>query len=88
MVGNRQTALQRLAGYDPATVRAFLLSETENPVDKNAIAVFVGVNFGKKFYKLGYIPASDTGIAAAVRGKASIRVLPGDIHGARLTLAV
>jgi hypothetical protein len=87
-VGNRQIALQRLAGYDPATVRAFLLPEPTNPVDKSAIAIMCGVNGGRGYFKLGYIPASETAKAAAIRGRASIKVLAGDIHGARLTLAV
>ena len=51
-------------------------------------AVMCGVQNGRGYYKLGYIPSSDTGIAAAVRGRVSIRVLAGDIYGARLTLAV
>jgi len=87
MAGSRQEALRRLANYEPAQVHAFLMQEPENPVDKNAIAVMVGVQGGKNYYKLGYIPASETAKAAAVRGRVSIRVLPGDINGARLTLA-
>ena len=87
MAGNRQEALRRLAQYEPSQVRAFLMPEPENKFD-NAIAVMVGVQNGRGLYRLGYIPASDTAKAAAVRGRASIRVLPGDINGARLTLAV
>jgi hypothetical protein len=86
--GNRQEALRRLASYAPDQIRAFLMPEPENPVDKNAIAVMCGVNGGKGYYKLGYIPANETAKAAAVRGRASIKVLAGDIRGARLTLAV
>jgi hypothetical protein len=48
----------------------------------------VGVNGGKGYYKLSYIPASETAKAAALRGRASIKVLAGDIRGARLILAV
>jgi len=88
MAGNRQQALSRLASYAPDQIRAFLMPEPENKFDRNAIAVMVGVQYGKKYYKLGYIPASETAKAAAIRGKASIRVLSGDINGARLTLAV
>jgi hypothetical protein len=88
MVGSRQEALRRLATYEPTQVRAFIMPEPENPVDVNAIAVMVGVNGGRGYYKLGYIPASETAKAAAVRGRASIKVLAGDIRGVRLTLAV
>jgi len=88
MVGSHQEALRRLATYEPAQVRAFLLPEPTNPVDKNAIAVMVGVQNGRGLYRLGYIPASETAKATAIRGRVSIRVLPGDINGARLILAV
>jgi hypothetical protein len=87
-VGSRQEALRRLNAYNPADVRAFLMPEPENPVDGNAIAVMVGINGGKGFYKLGYVPASNIGIAAVLRGRASIRVIGGDIHGARLILGI
>ena len=86
--GNRQEALRRLAAYNPAQVRAFLVPEKDNPVDPAAIAVMVGVQNGSGYYRLGYVPASDTCIAAIVRGRASIKVLAGDIYGARLALAV
>jgi len=88
MQGSRQEALRRLANYAPDQVRTFLMPEPENQFDKNAIAVMVMVQGGRGVYKLGYIPATDTAKAAAVRGKASIRVLPGDINGARIQLAV
>ena len=86
--GNRQEALKRLSTYAPEAIRTFLVPEPNNPVDANAIAIMVMVQNGRGAYRLGYVPVRDTGIAVAVRGKASIRVLPGDIHGARLTLAV
>jgi hypothetical protein len=86
--GNRQEALKRLAAYNPAQVRAFLLPETSNPVDGNALAVMVGVNGGRGYYKLGYVPVADTAKAAATRGRVSIRVLQGDIYGVRVALAV
>ena len=88
MQGSRQEALRRLAKYDPSQVRTFLMPEKENPVDKNAVLVMVGINGGKNYYKLGYIPASDTGIATAIRGKATIKIIGGDIQGARLTLTL
>ena len=88
MAGNRQEALRRLNAYEPALVRTFLMPEPENKFDPHAIAIMVGVNCGKGYYKLGYIPASETAIAIAVQGRVSIRVLPGDINGARIQLAV
>jgi hypothetical protein len=93
-VGSRQEALRRLAGYDPAQVRAFIMPEPENPADRNAMAVMVMVQGKSGVYKLGYIPAKETAKAAAVRGKASIRIVSGEwgfnqrTFGARLTLAV
>jgi hypothetical protein len=95
MVGSRQEALRRLPQYEPAQVRAFLMPEPENSADKNAIAVMVGVQYGKGYYKLGYIPASETAKVAAIRGKVSIRVVSGTwgfsgrtTFGGRVTLAV
>jgi hypothetical protein len=94
-VGSRQEALRRLTQYEPAQVRAFLMPEPENGVDKNAIAVMCGINGGTGYYKLGYIPASETAKAAALRGKVSIRVVSGTwgfsgrtTFGGRVTLAV
>jgi len=77
MAGNRQEALRRLANYAPDQVRAFLMPEPENKFDSNAIAVMVMVQGGPGVYKIGYIPASETAKAAAVRGNASIRVVCG-----------
>ena len=88
MVGSRQEALLRLAKYEPTDVRAFIMPEPENPVDGNAMAVMVMVQGGRGVYKLGYVPANSTAAAAAIRGKASIKVIGCDIRGARLTLAV
>jgi hypothetical protein len=83
--GNRQEALRRLATYDPADVQAFLLAEPENPVDHHAIAVYAGVNGGRGFYRLGYVPATQTDIAAAFIGRAPhFRILTGDLRGARV----
>jgi hypothetical protein len=92
--GNRQEALRRLAKYEPPQSWACEMPEPENKFDNNALAVMVGIQGGKNYYKLGYIPASDTAKAAAIRGKVSIRIVSGSwgfcgvTHGARLTLAV
>jgi hypothetical protein len=88
-VGTRQEAIRRLAAYNPADVRAVLVPEPENPADPAAVAVMVGVQNGKGLYRLGYIPREKTGIAAALRGRLpALRLLDGDIKGARVTLAV
>ena len=86
-VGNRQEALRRLAAYDPSQVRVWAAPEPENPVDPAAVAVMVMVQGGRGCFRLGYLPKEQTALASVFRA-ASIRVLDGDIRGARLTLAV
>jgi hypothetical protein len=87
--GNRQEALRRLAAYNPASVRVWISPEPENRYDRNAQAVWVMVNGGRRAYRLGYIPREQTGIAAALRGKLpTLRLPDGDIRGARVSLAV
>jgi guanyl-specific ribonuclease Sa len=85
--GNRQEALKRLAAYAPDQVRAFVVPEPENAADRKAARVMVGVQNGRGLYCLGYLPAE---YAPAVGGfkAARLRVLDGDIRGARLALAV
>lgn len=81
---NRQEALRRLAKYQPEVVRAFVVPEPENPVDRKALAVMVSV-VGKGQYKLGYIPAGLTDVAQAFTGNLlTVRVLTGAIYGARV----
>jgi hypothetical protein len=87
--GRRQEALRRLARYNPSQVRTVLVPEPENPADPAAVAVMVGVQGGKGLYRLGYISKEKTGVAAVLRGKLpTLRLLDGDIRGARLALAV
>ena len=86
--GNRQEALRRLATYAPEQVRAFIVPEPTNPVDTHAVAVMVGVQGGKGLYRLGYVPRTAAPVVAAMLGKLpTLRVLDGDIRGARITLA-
>jgi hypothetical protein len=85
--GSRQTALKRLTAYDPSQISVSLTPEPENPVDKDAVAIMVSVNGGNA-YRIGYVPAENTGIVKAFQGSAHIKVLPGDIYGARLSIAV
>ena len=84
--GTRQAALRRLACYAPAQVRAFIVPEPENPADPAALAVMVGVQNGRGLYRLGYVPAGETRIAKAMRTLPRIRILSGDIMGARISL--
>ncbi len=89
MVGNRQEALRRLNGYNPAQVRAVLVPEPSNPADPAAVAVMVGVQGGRGLFRLGYVPRNLAPVVSAMRGQLpAVRVLAGDICGARLTLAV
>jgi hypothetical protein len=95
MQGSRQEALRRLAKYESSQIRAFLLPEPGNQYDKNAIAVMCGVNGGKAFYKLGYVPRNLTQVVTAIGARLpALRVVSGSwgfcgvTHGARLALAV
>ena len=83
--GNRQEALRRLAAYNPSQVRAWLAPEPENKADPSAVAVMVMIQGGRGCYRLGYLPKGQTAIAAAFR-VVSLRVLDGDIRGARVSL--
>ena len=94
--GNRQEALKRLAAYNPAQVRAVLVSEPPNPIDPAAVAVMVGVNGGRGLYRLGYVPRNLAPVVAALGGQLpALRVVSGSwgwsgktTFGARLALAV
>jgi hypothetical protein len=87
--GNRQEALKRLAAYNPGQIRAVLVPEPANPADPAAVAVMVGVQNGKGLYRLGYVPRILTPVVSALRGRLpALRILEGEIRGARLTLAV
>ena len=84
---NRQEALKRLASYNPQDIHAVLVPEN-NPYDPNAISVQVMVDNGKGVYKLGYVPKQETVIVKAFLGTVpEIRIIDGDIKGARLRLA-
>jgi hypothetical protein len=51
--GSRQEALRRLAGYNPADVRAFIVPEPENPVDLAALKIMAGVQGGRGYFCMG-----------------------------------
>jgi len=84
--GNRQEALRRLAAYDPSQVRAWLAPEPENRADPSAVAVMVMVQGGRGCYRLGYLPKGQAAVASAFR-VVSLRVLGGNIRGARVSLS-
>jgi hypothetical protein len=86
--GGRQVALRRLAAYKPSMARVYLVPEPENPADRDAVAVMVGVQWGRGLYRLGYVPAGETATALAMKARPRIQILPGDIMGARITLGV
>jgi hypothetical protein len=86
--GTRQEALRRLAAYRPQDIHTVLVPEN-NPYDPNAIAVKVTVNGARGIYRLGYIAREQAGIVKPFLGKVpELRILDGEIKGARLRLAV
>ena len=85
--GVRQEALRRLARYGSEQVRAFIVPEPANAVDRKAAAVMAGVQYGRGLFCIGYVPAEYAPAAAGMK-VAGLRVLDGDIRGCRLTLAV
>ena len=85
--GNRQEALRRLAQYNAADVRAFIVPEPGNKADNKAADVMVGIQNGRGLYCLGYLPAEYAPAAASLKAK-ELRVIGGDVRGARLRLAV
>jgi hypothetical protein len=85
--GSRQEALRRLAAYEPSQIRAFIVPEPNNTIDRKAAAVMVGVQNGKGLYCLGYLPAEYAPAAASLKA-AGLRVITGDIRGERIALAV
>jgi hypothetical protein len=100
LFGKRQEALKRLAAYSPEQIRAVLVPEENNPADKNAIAVLVGVNGGKGLFHLGYAPRELAPVLAAMRGLhtlqfPALRIVSGTwgysrrtTYGARVALGV
>jgi len=98
--GNRQEALKRLAAYKPEQIKAVLVPEDNNPADRNAVAVLVGVNGRKGLFHLGYAPHELYPVLAAMRGLntqqfPALRVVSGSwgwadkvTYGARVVLAV
>jgi hypothetical protein len=93
--GNRQEALKRLVAYAPDKVRAVLVPEPQNPADSAAVAVMVGVQNGRGFYRLGYVPREMAAVVSAMSKLPALRIVSGTwgwsgktTFGARVALAV
>jgi hypothetical protein len=88
--GNRQEAFRRLARYNPAAIRAVLVPEPSNPADPQAVAVMVGVQNGRGFYRLDYVPRNMAPAVAVLGGQLPrLRLVEGEYsRGARVALAV
>ena len=96
-IGNRQEALRRLSAYAPDQVKAVLVQEPTNPVDPAAVAVRVGVQNGRGFFTIGYVPKELTAIVRAIgTNLTALRVVCGTwgrynnmtTFGARVALAI
>ena len=85
MQGTRQIALGRFAAYAPEQRIVFVAPEKDNPVDNKAATVFIGIQYGRGFYTAGYLP-KEYAPAAAVLKATGIKVLDGNIKGARIAL--
>jgi len=85
--GTRQEALKRLAAYEPAQIRAFIVPEPGNTMDGKAVRVMVGVQNGKGLYCMGYLPKEYAPAAASMKA-AGLRVIGDEIRGCRLAVAV
>lgn len=87
--GTRQKALERLTYYAPEEVLTVLVPETDNPYDKNAIAVKVYVNGADRSYCIGYIPRESIQKVAPIAWKFPELIIRKDLgYSASLKLAV
>jgi hypothetical protein len=82
--GRRPEALNRLARYAPAQIRAAAVPEASNPADPAAVAIMVGVNGGRGLYKIGYVPRSAALAVAALRTLPAVQVVGDTVKGLRL----
>jgi hypothetical protein len=86
--GRRPEALTRLAAYDPAQVRAFIVPEPENPADPTALKVMAGVQGGRGLFCMGYIPREAVPVVAVLRTLPAVRVVGDTVKGLRLRFTV
>jgi hypothetical protein len=84
---NRQEALYRLTRYNAKDIHTVLVPEDHNPYDAQAVVVKVFVQGKSGMYTLDYIARNDTGAARVLLGKLpALKIIAGDIFGARLSL--
>ena len=77
-IGRRPEALRRLTMYAPEAVKLFIARESDNPFDKNALAVLAGVQNGRGLCRIGYLPAATAAVLSVLldHGKAiKVRLL-------------
>jgi hypothetical protein len=86
--GRRPEALIRLASYAPAQVRAFIVPEPSNPKDPVALKIMAGVQGGRGYFCMGYIPREAVPVAAALRTLPAVQVVGDAVKGLRLRFTV
>ena len=85
--GRRQEAIEHLTRYAAANISVQLVREWGNPVDVNAVAVYVRVN-GSRAYKMGYLPtAAAAAIAPAIDSGIAVRAAALRIVGGFMGLS-
>jgi hypothetical protein len=82
--GRRPEALVRLAAYSPTQVRAFIVPEPSNPEDPAALKIMAGVQGGRSYFCMGYIPREAVPVVAALRSLPAVRVVGDTVKGLRL----
>jgi hypothetical protein len=84
--GRRPEALARLTRYASAQVRAVIVPEPENPADPSALKIMVGVQNGRGFFTMGYIPREAVPVVAAMRTLPAVRVVGDTVKGLRFAV--
>jgi hypothetical protein len=84
--GRRPEALTRLASYSPAQVRAFIVPKPENPADPAALKIMAGVQGGRGYFCMGYIPREAVPVVAALRTLPAVRVVGDTVKGLRFAV--
>jgi hypothetical protein len=82
--GLRPEALIRLAAYSPAQARAFIVPEPGNQADPAALKIMAGIQGGRGYFCMGYIPREAVPVVAALRTLPALRVVGDTVKGLRL----
>ena len=91
--GQRQTALEHLSRYDERDTFLPLRRESQNPHDRNAVAIIVTVA-GRGSVRVGYLAAATARVVAPLLDRGLLvrvgnwSITGGDIMGLRLRLTV